>query len=273
MPPVTFPVRLSAAWRVFYVGVGVLCVAMAAESAGADLTTQLLAWGFFGVGGVLVLKLVFRNSGSLTLREDGLIVDTHWSTGFIPWEHLAAPRRLRLIGLWHLGLSTTDPEGYLHSRAQLTGLANETDRVYAQGFMRGMIALLGFLPPAKMAVDMGMALFGWSPMPKSTREEDLMAWQEQSYGAQIAIPRMWLADFEKVLAELQLRARGTTAAMHAPAAHESLGPRLHTPHASNHGPRAELKTCPMCAENVQQQARICRFCRYSFDEQRLLPSA
>ena len=73
MQPVRFPVRLSAAWRVFYVGIGILCLSMAADSAGADLKTQVLAWGFFGVGGCLVLKLMLRNSGWLVLREDGLL--------------------------------------------------------------------------------------------------------------------------------------------------------------------------------------------------------
>ncbi|MGD9855281.1 MAG: hypothetical protein AB7U20_10060 [Planctomycetaceae bacterium] len=273
MQTVRYPVRLSTAMRVGYIGVGVLCLSMAADSAGADVKTQLLAWGFFGIGGLLVIKLMFRNTGSLTLREDGLLIDTYWSTGLIRWEHLLPPKPVRLVGMSYLGLSTTDVDAYLDSRRHLNGLANETDRVYTQGFNRGMIAMLSLLPGAKMVVDVGLPLFGWSPLPKSTTEADMLAWQQKNYGVQIAIPRMWIPDFEQVLRELQSRARGTVPVVETAGQSIPSRPRLHQPDGQSPPVAADTKTCPMCAETIQAQARLCRFCRYSFDEQRLLPSA
>ncbi|MBX3438001.1 MAG: hypothetical protein KF861_10960, partial [Planctomycetaceae bacterium] len=256
MEPVRYPVKLSTLLRVGYVGVGIMCLSLAADSAEADLKTQVLAWGFFGVGGLLVLKLMLRNTGWLTLREDGLLIDTHWTTGLIRWEHLQKPQAVRLMGVSHLGLSTLDPQAYFESRKQLSELANETDRAYTQGFFRGMVAMLSFLPPAKIAVDVGLTLFGWSPLPKSGTEADMLEWQGKNYGVQIAIPRLWIADFDKVLSELQSRARGTATLSTSSKADASFRPRLHTPDSvpSQTAEPAQLKTCPMCAESVQAQA-------------------
>lgn len=273
MQPVCYPVKLSTAMRFGYIGVGILCLSMAANSAGADLKTQLMAWGFFGIGGLLVLKLMLRNTGSLTLRDDGLLIDTYWSTGLIRWEHLLPPRPVRLAGMSYLGLSTTDADAYLNSRKRLTGLVNEADRVYTQGFNRGMIALLQLLPGARTIVDVGLTLLGWSPPPKSAQEADLLDWQLKNYGVQIAIPRMWLPDFDRILHELRTRARGTEIAPESAGGSAAVHPRLHRPDGQAHSLTADTRTCPMCAETVQAQARICRYCRYSFDEQKLLPSA
>ncbi len=52
-----------------------------------------------------------------------------------------------------------------------------------------------------------------------------------------------------------------------PAAHSIRDPM---PSATSAAPK--LKTCPMCAEQVQAAARICRFCRHEFPPEPATPS-
>ncbi|MBI4526090.1 MAG: hypothetical protein HY695_20015 [Deltaproteobacteria bacterium] len=256
-----FPLKLSPAWRLIFGAVGVLCLwfAVAAVQAGQD-GFPFFDVAFFGIGGILVLRLVIKNAGYLTIRADGLLLDSHLTTGLVSWSNFREAKKVKICGADYLGINVRDPGDYLQSRKALDGLVNKTDQFYAQGFMRGMIAIVNCLPPAKKMIDAMIKLLGWSPLPTSIREAEMMEWQERNYGSQIVIQRLWLPDFDAVLNTLsaQREATPTVSGQARPLPADK--------------PATEMKQCPMCAEWVKKEAKICRFCRYSFEERRLLPN-
>jgi hypothetical protein len=267
-----YELRMSLLWRLVFVGAAVLSLGMvldAFETGDAFAIGTSLA--FFGFGGLVMLKVMLRNSGIIELRDDGLLIDCYLTTGFIPWHELESARAVRAMGVPYLGLGTRDPEAYIRSRQQLRDLRHEGDRALAGGFMRIMMGLLQILPPAKTGCSLLISVLGYPPLPKQFDEAGFMQWNRDSYGSQLLIHRMWLPQFDKLLADLQSRiaaapqvARDRTqppTGVHPPDPATSAFAALH------------FKTCPMCAEQIQPAARICRFCRYSFDEQQFLPAA
>jgi hypothetical protein len=226
---------------------------------------------FFGFGGIVMLKVMLRNSGVIELKADGLLIDCYLTTGFIRWADLESARSVRAMGVPYLGLSTRDPAAYIASREQLTDLRHDGDRVLAGGFMRIMMTLLQVLPPAKTFCSLLISVLGYAPLPKQFDEASFMEWNHDSYGSQLLIHKMWLPQFDQLIADLQSRIAATphiaTDAPHLLSGGHRLDPATTAIGGSN------LKTCPMCAERVQPEARICRFCRYSFEEQRFLPAS
>ncbi len=289
-----FPLRISIAWRGLFLGVGLFCLFQGAVAL-LDLSDvrELGAALISGIAGFLVTRLVLRNSGVLIFREDGLVLDSHISTGFIPWANLQEPRPLRIWGMDYLALSTSDPDAYVDSRRHLEGLVNDGDRQWAQGLLRLAYVIIGYVPAAKKAIDAALTVCGWSKLPDVLDEASLMTWQQKNYGAQIVLQRLFVPDLDHIQSKLTRRwqahrelpstevvpadsvgrarivSERVTLADQSEAVEESTTMTLAGPHRS----RAGRKPCPMCAELVQEQARVCRFCRYSFEENALLPPA
>jgi len=267
-----YELRLSLLWRAVFVGAALMSFGMvvdAFETGDAFAIGTSLA--FFGFGGVVMLKVMLRNGGVIQLRDDGLLIDCYLTTGFIPWTDLESARAVRAMGVPYLGLTTCNPDAYIGSRKHLRDLRHDSDRVLAVGFLRIMLGLLQILPPAKTFCNLLISVLGFAPLPKQFDEASFMEWNKNSYGSQLLIHRMWLPQFDQLLADLQARIAGTppvaSDAPHLLSTAYRLDPATTAIAGSN------LKTCPMCAEQVQPEARICRFCRYSFDEQRFLPAA
>ncbi len=266
-----YALRLSLVWRAVFLTAAALSFSMVMDAFDTgDAFTIATTLAFFGFGGVVMAKIMLRNSGSIELREDGLLLDCYLCTGLIRWEHLEKSQALKMSGVTYLGLTTSDPEAYIASRTQLPALQHEGDRVLGQGFTRVMMALLTILPPAKSACSLWLSLFGFSPLPKQINEVSLMKWNQENYGSQIAIHKMWLPDFDQLLRELQQRAQPVVVERSPSAVLASHDQRIDAAVATLPGPTQ--KACPMCAERVQAGARICRYCRYSFDDERFLPA-
>lgn len=258
-------------WRVVYIVAGVMCFSMVVDAlATGDPFIILTSLAFFGFGGFVMLKVILRNTGSIELRDDGLLIDSYLATGFIRWDDFESAQDVRAMGVSYLGLTTRDPDAYIASRKEFPNLKHEGDRMLAGGFTRIMLALLEVLPPAKTGCNVLISVFGYSPLPKQFNEASLMAWSRENYGSNLLIHKMWLPEFDTLLKQLNERAVATTS---TPVAHQ-MAPadsvRRFDPARATVAEPA-IKSCPMCAERVQPDARICRFCRYSFDEDRMLP--
>jgi hypothetical protein len=311
-----YELRLSLLWRAVFIGAAIMSFGLvidAFETGDAFAIGASLA--FFGFGGLVMLKVMLRNSGVIELRDDGLLIDCYLTTGFVPWSDLESARAVRAMGVPYLGLSTRDADAYIRSREQLSELRHDGDRVLAIGFMRIMMGLLQVLPPAKTFCNLLISVLGFAPLPKQFDEAGFMEWNKGSYGSQLLIHKMWLPQFDQLLADLQSRISTMAESVSAGSFQTrfldesslptSAGPQgkpgLETSSAARvrvaAGPQvapatpqllstshrldpatpaisgSNLKPCPMCAERVQPEARICRFCRYSFDEQRFLPAA
>jgi hypothetical protein len=266
-----YVLRLSVLWRAVFVAAGVMSLSMVADAlATEDPFTIGTSLAFFGVGGVVMLKVMLRSGGSIEFRDDGLLIDSYLTTGFIRWEDLESAQGLRAFGVYYLGLATRDPQAYIASRKQLPQLQHEGDRMLAGGFTRIMMALMDVLPAAKTFINFLISVFGFAPLPKQFDEANFMEWNHSNYGSQLLIHKMWLPEFDVLLNQLQSRVRQMPVAPIF--ADDPIGgdnsPRIDSADAAV--PAPTLKPCPMCAERVQLQARICRYCRYSFDEDRLL---
>lgn len=267
-----YELRLSLLWRMVFLGAAIMSLGMVVDAfETGDAFAILTSLAFFGFGGLVLLKVMLRNSGVIELRDDGLLIDCYLTTGFIPWTDLQSARAVRAMGVPYLGLTTRDPQAYIHSRDHLPELRHDGDRVLAGGFMRIMLGLLQVLPPAKTFCNLLISVLGYAPLPKRFDEAGFMEWNHDNYGSQLLIHRMWLPQFDSLLSDLQARIAATpqltTEAPHLLSTGHRVDPGTTAIGTSN------LKTCPMCAERIQPQARICRFCRYSFDDQRFLPAA
>lgn len=251
-------------------GVGVLCLSLALDGLTTGDPQALLGVLFFGIGGVLVLRIVLRNAGEIILDDRGVILDTHYASGLIRWSNLREARTVIIWGGRYLGLTLADVEPYIASRQQLPELSNRRMHLYSQGFMRGMVMALRLVPLAGRLVDLLIDLFGWAPLPRSAREAELLEWNRASYGAHIIIQKMFLPQFDELLDALDARLSkriDVPPTVPEPSPEATVGVSAPEPKPET----AAYKACPMCAEQVRAEAKICRYCRYSFEEERFLP--
>lgn len=207
MEPFKVALRMSAAAKLLYVPVILGCLLFAAEATNllisgfdrlsAELLGELaLGLAFFGGGAVLIAILMVRSAGYLDVSGKGLLIDSYISGGLLPWDNLAAVGIARGLGVRYLGIAVADVDAYIASRGQV-GLLRARDRAVTQGFVKFMLAVA----PLK-AVNIILALFGYSEFPEKPTEGDTLKWNKQNFGYHILIQAFWVPRLEETVARI-----------------------------------------------------------------------
>ncbi|MFB3786771.1 MAG: STM3941 family protein [bacterium] len=234
----------------------------AAEDPGLDeIVVAIVGILFFGGGSLFILSLMKKKAGYLELRDDGLLIDCYITIGFIPWSNLVKAGSLKALGAGYLGFKLKNVEHYLQSKNTLPGVTRSRDRSQAQSLLRVMMMVDNFVP--QKLLDLLFILLGLSGMPKSSEEKDLMEWYDKNYGHHLLIQAFWFQNLEETLRIIHqfLEKQKAMPPESAP---------IPEPSGPPPAPGAEVsegyKKCPMCAEFVREDAKICRFCRHTFAE-------
>jgi len=162
-----------------------------------DLGGLVLGIAFFGGGALLILRQMMKSAGYLEIRDNGLLVDTYISGGFIPWENLTAVGAVRSTGVRYLGLAMANVESYLASRSQTPVLNRTFDRALAQGFLRLMLTVA----PMKV-VNTVLYMLGFSKLPEFPTEDDILRWNRENFGYQVLIQGFWVPNFDQTIAAI-----------------------------------------------------------------------
>ncbi len=216
---------------------------------------------FFGGGSLFILSLMKKKAGYLEIREDGILIDCYITIGFIPWTNLVKAGSLKALGAGYLGFKIKSVEQYLQSKNTLTGVTRSRDQSRAQSLMRVMMMVENIVPGKLL--DLVFLLAGLSGMPKSSDEKDLMEWYDKNYGYNLLIQAFWFHNLEETLRTINQGLETQKSASPEPA--PALDPSLPPPMTGTEIPEG-YKKCPLCAEFVRLDAKICRFCRYEFDQ-------
>lgn len=218
---------------------------------------------FFGGGSILVLRLMIRHAGTIEISDEGLAIDTYLTVGRIPWTNFVAVNSFRAMGAKYVGIQIRDIDEYIQSKQSIQNPKRSGDEILTQGFLRFMIAMKIIIPEKLM--DVVFSLFGLSGMPKSTQAKDLLLWNYENYGRHLLIQALWFRDIPGLIKTISEGKPPVIESHPEPAA--APAPLPPTPPS---GAPSDLKKCPMCAEFVKIDAKVCRFCRYSFEEEKFL---
>jgi hypothetical protein len=76
---------------------------------------------FFGYGSILFGALLIFGGGHIKVQRDGIILNTVWTRGFIPWSNL---RRIAVVTfgtMQHCGIELNDVEAYAKTKSDISG--------------------------------------------------------------------------------------------------------------------------------------------------------
>ena len=266
MEETTIRLQMSAPIKLMYIvvcAVGFLfalggLAALAEVEDKTEWITVLLSIVFFGGGSAFVLSLIVRKAGHLRIGADGLFLDTYLVTGFIPWDNLDKAELKTIMLARNFAIRVKDLEAFLESRHTSGPFEMGTNHAVQQKAVSFMFAFKTILPLDKI-----LPFLGLPKLPGSGDDKEVLAYNDKAFSYHVLIPTLWLPDAERVAALIRSsrQAAGTTA----------LPPAAVTPPQAGSASNADYvqpgyKQCPMCAEPVREQARICRYCRYSFED-------
>lgn len=277
MPSALYELRMSPAMKMLYsvvvvfgllFAVGALGALAAGEASAEEVPLLLIGAVFFGGGAVFIARLMMTHAGRVEIGDEGIRLDCYGAVGEIPWRNFETAGVFRAVGAKYVGIRVRSLGEYIESGKRMSDAKQAGNAKLAQSFMRLMLAAKGVIPGALL--NGAVALFGLSGMPKSSRNEDILQWNCENFGHHILIQAFWFANPGAVADEIVRRASANAAA--APPAPPA--PAVETePAPAGADVQPGYKKCPMCAETVREDAKICRFCRYSFEEDRFLDTS
>ena len=233
------------------------------------------------VCGFLLWRIGSRGPGEIMLSDEGITLDTNMVLGLITWDNF---QKAGLVRAWEksglegvaksiglggmakqpmLGIAVADPQRFIASKASLTSRRKLDVNLLALG-NRAAVAVM----PSQ--ANIAAKFLGYSAMPASGSEIELLAFNRQNLGYDILVPLAGVTDVEGIPARIESRRPPGVVARPrvAPRGSASAPPRPASIVADPGGvgaPAAGYKICPMCAEPVRAEAKICRFCRHAFE--------
>jgi hypothetical protein len=203
--------RVSARFRlllVLFIALALLMVAAALVAIGeavgsGDVTDSLPALFsllFFGLAALVFIRRLTRPSGAIEIRPDGVslccysvgpysgLFGGYLAVGFADWSNLSAIGLVKAQGRQCLGVRLHDLDAFTAGRAKLS----DKDRMYADFLgaqsMRIIRALGPSIPIVGKFMELFMTVFGFTGMPKSAEEKDILVWNQNNYGWHLIVP-------------------------------------------------------------------------------------
>jgi hypothetical protein len=178
-----------------------------------SLTTGALSAVFFGVASKVAIHRLRRPAGTVDIRAEGLFLwcytlgPTSGSLGgygvwgFVPWSNVSAAGVAKAQFVACLGIRLANIDAFIQSRSQVAQAdAVEIDR-WSQQSSRIVGALTPLLSFGKFA-ELIMLVCGFTGLPKSNNEKDILDWNCDNYGWHILIPQVVIPTGAAALAKI-----------------------------------------------------------------------
>lgn len=271
---VSIHLTMSPLMRAGYAFVSVFSIFFALSAFGPLATTEDpkemvtlgLGIAFFGLGGVFILRLIWKKAGQIDLTPQGILLDTYIVTGFVSWDNLDKVVVKRFLGAKYLALKLKDLDRFLKVSEDLDGLTMSSERSMSRKFMGLMLVANKHLP-----LDIILTVLGWPELPKNGSDAQMFTFNGKAFGYHLLLQALWFPAIDRVAAQIeQARQRW----QELPVSKEPADSK--PAHFQEPRPEAEeaavtmgddWKECPMCAEQIRAAAKVCRYCRYSFERQ------
>jgi hypothetical protein len=164
-----------------------------------DIASAIVTIGFFGMATFIVLRRLMLPNGFIEIRHDGILLacyglgpfsgplGPYYVTGLVQWTNLSKVQEKKAQFVKCLAISLGGVSSFLLTKETLIQQNAELGEFFARvmKFSTSLIPVGKFIEPI-------LKLFGYSGLPASTSENDIMLWNQKNYGFHILIPEFIL---------------------------------------------------------------------------------
>lgn len=137
------------------------------------------------MGSFLMLKFSVKGCGYLEIRTKGILMDTFWNRGFIPWDNLNKVSKINNC----LAICVNDPEKFIESK---TAIIEEID-MQNMSMYQSIFGIFGIIGK----------IFSFLGVPDMTNELCIMKKNKDDIGFHIVIPSYCLNNPKKAIELIQ----------------------------------------------------------------------